>query len=109
MAVPHRLPAVSRKARGDGAEAQASAGPEAQRTGLVIRPKNGNLGRSARLPASPVSLNERLWSASILPGTFGTTNMKNVVETPVCSRLFQNGLKEYKYLSFNIKFTDPAN
>ena len=32
------------------AVAKAPPGPEAQRTGLVIRPKNGDLGRSARLP-----------------------------------------------------------
>src|SRR5688500_81485 len=49
VAVPHGLPAVTGTRR-NGRQRKLPPSPEAQRTGLVIRPKNGDLGRSARLP-----------------------------------------------------------
>src|SRR5262249_21063603 len=50
VAVSHRFPAVTGSRRQRGAGREPPPGLEAQRTGLVIRPKNGDLGRSARLP-----------------------------------------------------------
>ena len=50
VAVSHRLPAVTGETEGKRGGGEGPRRPEAQRTGLVIRPKNGDLGRSARLP-----------------------------------------------------------
>jgi hypothetical protein len=50
VAVSHRLPAVTGNRRDEARGASPSPALEAQRTGLVKRPKTGDLGRSARLP-----------------------------------------------------------
>ena len=75
MAVSDRLPAVTGQTgvkRGGG---EGPRRPEALRTGLVIRPKNGDLGRSARLPA------KMLQEAPILLVPQSPSNMKKYVET----------------------------
>ena len=54
VAVPDRLPAVTGETGGErGGRREPPPGLEAQRTGLVIRPKNGDLGRSASFQGSP--------------------------------------------------------
>ena len=75
MAVPHRLPAVTGETEGKRGGGEGPRRPEAQRTGLVIRPKNGDLGRSARLPEALAS------GGPILPVPQPPSKMKKYVET----------------------------